>query len=157
MSGWVIDDRCLEKNSFVFTSFLILLLYNDLIFHIYMLLMRPIKRFFGLSLWFSVLWPRQLIFWNLNWKFLFHSLYSWGRCTYSEYFLPYELFSFIARLSSVKWINTLLILVKIVLYCLLKLEIKQNIFYMLLGYLEGERVQKLSNVRRLSPKPAKLL
>lgn len=148
-----------RKNSFVFTSFLSLLLYNDdLIFHIYLLLMRPIKRFFGLSLWFSVLWPRQLIFWNLNWKFLFHSLYSWGRWTYSEYFIPYELFSFIARLiSSVKWINTLLILVKIILYCLLKSGIKQNIFYMLLGFLEGERVQKLSNVRRLSPKPAKLL
>lgn len=148
-----------RKNSFVFTSFLSLLLYNDdLIFHIYLLLMRPIKRFFGLSLWFSVLWPRQLIFWNLNWKFLFHSLYSWGRWTYSEYFITYELFSFIARLiSSVKWINTLLILVKIILYCLLKSGIKQNIFYMLLGFLEGERVQKLSNVRRLSPKPAKLL
>lgn len=148
-----------RKNSFVFTSFLSLLLYNnDLIFHIYLLLMRPIKRFFGLFLWFSVLWPRQLIFWNLNWKFLFHSLYSWGRWTYSDYFIPYELFGFIARLiSSVKWINTLLILVKIILYCLLKSGIKQNIFYMLLGFLEGERVQKLSNVRRLSPKPAKLL
>lgn len=95
----------LLKTALFLTSFLNLLLYNnDLIFHIYMLLMRSIKRFFGLSLWFSVLWPRQLIFWNLNWKFLFILYILEGGGLNSEYSIPYELLvSFIARLiSSVK-------------------------------------------------------
>lgn len=85
------STKYITKNCFVFTSFLNLLLYNNLIFHIYMLLMRPIKRFFGLPLWFSVLWPRQLIF--LEFKLEISLPFSiFLRDVDFEYSIPYELF-----------------------------------------------------------------